>query len=219
MLIDEQMKLLKTSRLAEVATINVVMTIPMYFTFIYEHGQKFVVILREYIKKRYPFVNILEIRDTGEKSLYEGQTLRFLHEYSFKGDFDICYFHSKGMTSSSPAVICWREILNHFVVQEWPTCVKMLKDYDMVGVKDACVSAGMTSGNFWWAKSEYIRTLPEPLDSSKYEKSPEFFPNGYDYRYAFEYWPTVGNPKLSYIADTKTDHFSNICYLENLLNK
>ncbi len=173
--------------------------------------------LREYISKRYSFVNLLDIRDTGEENIFEGQTLQYLHRHTLDTDGIVCYIHSKGYTSQTVSVSCWRQILNHFIIERWPEAIKHLKSYDVVGVKDKSCQPHMVSGNFWWAKNEYIRTRPNPIESQLYQTRMSFFPGQPNYRYSFEDWMFFGKPNVHYLVDTKTDHFEETLFLENLM--
>jgi hypothetical protein len=90
---------------------------------------------------------------------------------------------------------------------------------DVVGVKDKRTTDVMVSGNFWWSKSEYIRKLPEPIDSTTYQVHPKFHPGGPSYRYTFEDWISIEKPIVYHIVDTRTSHYENYCFLENLLKE
>ena len=217
--VDEQLGLLKTSKLADVAKINMAMTIPMYFMPGKNYPGNFASMVVEYIESQYPFVNILDIRDTAEQNIFEGQTLRFLYDRCQQSDIDVLYFHNKGITSQTTFVSEWRKILNYYCVEQWPSCVKQLRSADAVGVRDRQCADHMMSGNFWWSKSEYIRTLPEPIDSTQYQNRPDFYPGGVDYRYSFEDWLWSNTPRVHHVVDTQTDHFSEFSSLELLKNK
>lgn len=212
--VDEQLGLVKRSRLHEVATINVAITLPKFFRtkegFFYEE-------VSEYLSLRYPFVNVISMRDTGEPNIFEGHTLMYLYDYCQTQDGVVCYFHSKGYTSQSARVSCWRQILNHYCIERWPSAVKALDQADVVGIKDKPCPDHMVSGNFWWATTSFIRTRPNPLDSTLYQTRPSFFPGQPDYRYSFEDWMYFGKPRVHYLVDTGTDHFDEYLFLENLL--
>ena len=216
--VDEQMTLLKTSKLHEIAVVNMAITMPKYWSPDPNHPQLFLALVTDYIKTRYSFVKILDVRDTGEPNIYEGQTLRFLHQVCQNKDIDVLYFHSKGYMSNTAYVSSWRQILNHYCIEQWPKCLKYLQLVDVVGVKDKQTPGYRVSGNFWWSKSEYIRRLPEPVDSTIYQTNPDFQPNGASYRYTFEDWISVERPKIYHIVDTRTDHYKDYCFLEHLKN-
>lgn len=212
--VDEQISLLKSSKLADVASVQMAITMPVFW--VDTNGKFFKDTVVEYINKRYPFVKILNVRDVGKPNFYEGQTLRFLHSHCLTTDGVVLYIHSKGYTSQTPQVSCWRQILNHYCIEEWTTALKKLHDHDVVGVKDAVCEPHMVSGNFWWANNEFIRRLPRPLESELYQTRESFYPGGPDYRYSFEDWLWSGKPYVYHIVDTKTDHFKDLCFLEDL---
>lgn len=215
--VDEQITMIKKSKLHEIAVVNMAITMPMYWNFDLNHPQYLSVLVTDYINTRYPFVNILDIRDTGESNIFEGQTLRFLHRACIERDVDVLYIHSKGYFSNTAHISSWRQVLNHFTIEEWHRCLKHLSRADVVGVKDLHSIENTMSGNFWWSKSEYIRKLPEPIDSSVYQSDPNFHPQGNSYRYAFENWISLERPHVHHMVDTKTDHYKDYCFLESLV--
>jgi hypothetical protein len=225
--IDQQLGIIKKTKLYDLAEVNMCITMPRYWTEmfginIYTHSVmnpiNFEQKVREYIELRYPFVKIRDIRDVMEPNIYEGQTLKLLHEESLNSNHDICYFQNKGAISGFTAMVAnWRDLLNHYILNEWPVCVNKLKEYDLVGIADRNSKNIMCSGNFWWSKSEYIKTLPNPIDSQNYMLDADFHPWGHSYRYAFEHWVAKGNPKLNYIVETHVDHYSEYCFLEDFL--
>ena len=219
--VDEQLSLLKDSGLASIAKINMTITAPVHWMTLQDKSNNYGTVIVNYIKSRYPFVNILELRDTGNHNIYEGATLQYLYNSCLDKDITVLYFHSKGIVSQSVPVSCWRQILNHFLIKEWPICVKNIEreDIDVVGLADKVSLPHTVSGNFWWSKSSYIRTRPNPLDSSLYQKNPSFHPGGPEYRYAFEDWLRVGVPRVHHVQHTHADHYEDVVYLENILNQ
>jgi hypothetical protein len=99
---------------------------------------------------------------------------RKMWQDSQEEDFYMLYLHSKGITSvenhlknGDPQVFknyyYWRHFLNWGVVEKWKDCVvELLTGHDLAGVNYFNEPAPHFSGNFWWAKSSYIRTLPDP---------------------------------------------------------
>lgn len=224
---DQQLGLIKQSKLADVAKVNLAVTMPKTWGDIngihFRRDGKGIIDItfeekvREYINTRYPWVNIINIRDTTDPNLYEGQTLYHIWERCQTVDIDVLYIHSKGVVSASPSVANWRDILNHYCISEWPRAVKHLDTVDAVGIKDRQSQEFTFSGNFWWSKSSHIKNLTNPIDTPSYTTDPSFRPNGPGHRYAFEYWIRTGNPTYTYLVDTKTDHFDEYCFLEDLL--
>lgn len=227
--IDTQLQMVVNSGLSKIANINMVVTMPKYWTgfrsfftinnspnkVIAQDGDKISIKmpdgpeltfegkLREYVAQRYPFVNILDIRDTGEASLYEGHALNQLYTWCVneQEDVDILYIHTKGMTSMDFQVKNWLDVLNHHNIERWAECKLLLNDYDVVGVQDMLSTTNNTvSGNFWWTKSFHVKTLPDPLDIPSY--------NRLNNRYSYEMWIRSNRPTFQCIHNTNTEHFS-----------
>ena len=230
--VDQQLLLIRNSKLCDIAKINMAITMPtnwmfidnMYFIKDTAHMDETIHIsfenkVVEYINLRYPFVNILDIRDTGASNIYEGQTLKLLYDRCQLADINVLYFHSKGvLNNGAVSVANWREILNHFCINEWAECVSQLQHADVVALKEGSV-LNIVSGNFWWANSNYIKSLPDPLASEKYMSATDTWPDQKSYRYSFEHWITVNNPHIHFIADTKTNHYRKYCFLEDVIKK
>lgn len=179
--------------------------------------------LKEYIGARYPFVEIVEVRNTSEANIYEGQTLKLLHNRSLEDDnLHLLYISNKGMsgTSTSPATLNWLELLNYFYIDQWKMCVEKLSTHDLVALKDLGSHTSVVSGNFFWANSSYIKTLPEPLDSTVYTRGRflDTGPGEKSYRYAFEHWPVYNNPNV-YAVKSNTDHYTTYFFPEHHLGR
>lgn len=246
--VDEQLGAIKQSRLSDIAKVNMVVTMPAFWTSFFGISfmkkfpdnpslkkfngllgiddpikVNFVGKLTEYINFRYPWVNILEVRDLGAPNIYEGATLQHLYGACQQRDIYCLYIHSKGIANTSNSLTApWRQILNHYCITEWPKCVAALETNDVVGVKDVQCHKHpnmLTSGNFFWTKSSHVRQLPNPVDSHLYYDRQDGWPNGPIYRYAFERWVLSKSASCYYIVDTNTDHYEDYCFLENLIEQ
>ena len=214
--VDEQLGLIQESGLAENAKVKVCITMPLGLVgqikkdnAVYVEKNYSEVVL-EYITERYPFAEIVNVRDVGEQpNIFEGQTLKELYLHSLKTDGYVLYLHNKGMTENfynTWGVFGedhrWRRYMQHHCVTRWKECVEKLDEgYDCVGAnyyKDFYPFAG----NFWWASTDHIKKLGDPLDADKYynNNSPS------NYRYAFELWVGTQNPKIHYmdVRDTES---------------
>ena len=171
--------------------------------------------VKEYVAWRYPFVNIINIRDVSEENLYEGQALHPLWLKAQKVDTQFLYYHSKGASNPfMPSVLPWRQTLNHHCITNWPRAVRALNEADVVGV---CDLDNTISGNFWWSNSDYIRGLKNPLHSKEYASKEEFWPGTPSYRYAFEEWIHSGKPKYYHLLKTSIDHYNDYYFHEQNL--
>jgi hypothetical protein len=224
--VDEQMNLLKSVGLTDVATVYVCITMPIGLIN-NKHQLTFDEMVIDYIKNEYPFVNIINVRGTQEQpNLYEGQTLKELYEYCKVNDGYVLYCHNKGMSSFgthiTSALKDWKNYMLYFNVEKWKDCVEKLDEgYDCVGVnwlrgenlsgidfkKEHNFLANHFAGNFWWANAKYIRTLSDPLEPEKYCDIKWFMESMMTYRYAFEIW--IGNLDTKYYCfhQSNTHHY------------
>lgn len=198
--LDQQLQILKLSGLPNVATICMCIT-----------GE----VDLDYIARRYPFVNVLNVRSVNDPNIFEGQTLQEIHRTALHEDAYVLYMHNKGATSNSTYVAAWRDCLNYEMITKWRHCIAALAAYDVVGVSDTHVMRSnkvITSGNFWWATAKYLNTLPDPVDSTKYLD--KHHPSDYDYRYCFERWITANGPDIGFTRDMGVDPYIEYYFVE-----
>jgi hypothetical protein len=91
--------------------------------------------------------------------------------------FDLFYIHSKSSflpnSERRENAILWRKYMEYFTLTKWEDCVEALKDSYICGVEWRIEPLPHFSGNFWWAKSEYLQKLPNILDywsQNKFER-------------------------------------------------
>ena len=133
-----------------------------------------------------PFDNdrdMLYNRNTN-KSCTEDITLKRIWEDCKTEDMKVLYFHSKGSTSYSTNVnvnnivkhkeyFYWRSFMNWAVLEQWSHCEKALDTHDVAGGDYHVTPSPHYCGNFWWATSDHIKQLPDPLDKSWWSKLQE----------------------------------------------
>jgi hypothetical protein len=77
----------------------------------------------------------------------------------------IFYFHSKGVSNK---INCptqnWRKILDFYTISKWKINLELVKKYNAVGCFLTRWPTHHFSGNFWWAKIDYIIDLPDCED-------------------------------------------------------
>lgn len=118
---------------------------------------------------------------TGNTGAFEFPALDYMYRKSQSGDFLFYYFHTKGISYQSlntddrrfiafrRKIEAWREMMEYFLMDMWRVAVNVLQDgYDTYG----CYlfppfKNKMYAGNFWWARSEYFRSLPEISEEMK----------------------------------------------------
>ena len=114
---------------------------------------------------------------------YEFPALQFIKEKSAEENCLFYYFHTKGVsyhakkngdkefTRYKRYMEAWREMMEYFIFDKWQVAVNALLDgYDAYGcfrMPPPPQRFRMFAGNFWWARSGYIKQLPELNDPEK----------------------------------------------------
>jgi len=83
-------------------------------------------------------------------------------------DTPICYHHTKGVSWCKRDNIKWRQAMQWYCIENWEKCIEYLKDVDACGAFLRIDKRWNPhfAGNFFWAKSEYLKTLPRITDQS-----------------------------------------------------
>lgn len=113
--------------------------------------------------------------------VFEYPALELLREKAEKEDCLFYYFHTKGVSFFTEKrkdhcfakfkrrVDAWRILMEYFLMDKWQAAANVLLDgYDTYGCYRYPPKPApyiMYAGNFWWATSKYIRSLPH-LDIS-----------------------------------------------------
>jgi hypothetical protein len=162
--VEEQANLLTSSGLASIAKIHVCKVGPESWTI--PQGM--------HLALDYPFLDY-----------YEFPTLKLIHEYSQNTNFDCLYFHTKGVSKTPEhwekhkdhylgklrlnnyEELCkhereWRHYMQYFLIGKHKKALEALKLNDLVGVSWRPEPIPHFSGNFWWARSDYLMRLSDP---------------------------------------------------------
>jgi len=108
--------------------------------------------------------NIRDIRAKGHEFI----TLDLIEKDKEKfGDSDyILYLHTKGASKFDDIdysnIKTWRELMNYFNIQKCKNVLKIFEksEYNTYGVLLGNIGKWqLYSGNFWWAKSSYLKTI------------------------------------------------------------
>lgn len=153
-------------------------------------------------------------------SMEESGTLEEIWKRSQTQDFYVLYFHTKGISHQGQIyhnVIDWAKMMEYFLIEQY-SCLDLLPQYDAIGCNLSTYPLRHFSGNFWWSKSSYIRTLPDPLDPYWLGNYNEFFDYG-DVNLSVEVIKKMGN-KVEYNEEEhrflnrnnpiKTEGFQNL---------
>ena len=120
-------------------------------------------------------------------------------------DYHVLYFHAKGCTHPPGDAMRdrWRECMMHHLVKNWRRCVADLDaGAESVGChwmtgKQTPPGQSIWAGNFWFAKSDFLQTLPSIYARDRIKVSGIA---SLESRYESEVW--IGNgPRLPRIKD------------------
>ena len=107
------------------------------------------------------------VRQLGPLEEFEFPTLQWLYEEIQSEDAACWYAHTKGVSAPSDENIKWRMEMESVVFDQYEKCLDALKTYDTCGTRwrlnGPSANNPHYSGNFWWANSSYLRTLPSPM--------------------------------------------------------
>lgn len=146
---------------------------------------------------------------------YETPTLiniKQTSDYS-EEEFYALYIHQKGVRHmNTSSVHAWRRYMQYFNIERWRDCVARLDEgYDCVGVDWRDDPWKHFSGNFWWARSSYIKKLPSWRRPKHVGYQRQFGHIVYDpyedYRMENELWIGLSNPKWFSMHEANTPHY------------
>lgn len=107
---------------------------------------------------------------------WEQVTLNKLREDAETFDGAILYAHTKGSWSQSDLARYWRVSMTYDTVTRWRECVDALRTVDAAGAywlqsdqPEHEEHKHFFAGNFWWATTNYLRTLPAPKNEHRFQ--------------------------------------------------
>jgi len=189
-MVDEQIKRLYRSGLSEIANIKCAI------------NGKQASRIKEFVSL-YDWIEILECKDSDDQ--YEGFTLKYLYEDCVNQKVDkVMYFHTKGMSHLSGArdvysdrrfraINSWRHLMEWGCIDKWNVNLHKLNACQVSGVNYCLDPWPHMSGNFWWARADYISTLQHPTKQAFQRTAEDFGPIE---RMNFEKWIGMKNPSV-----------------------
>jgi len=146
-----------------------------------EQHQEFLTDLKDlYIKIEYVLIANKEFDN-------EADTLNFMlkkaSEYS--SNTPMLYVHTKGVSHTHPIlkknINAWVRYLDLYTINKWERCIQGLEDNDAAGpfYTGGDGLGQHFQGNFWWANSDYIKTLPRlnPYNIGEYNRGEFWAPS------------------------------------------
>lgn len=158
---------------------------------------------------------------SSDTNIFENCTLRLMHFFcQYNPNYKILYMHTKGVSYDRthiyiPGVTDWTNFMLFCLVSKYKECLEVLDHVDAVGCDyyhnydDASGTKRFPShfsGNFWWASSDYLKTL------SVYELS-----NKHD----AEFWLFTGDPIFVNVHSCQNKywgHYANRYHLSEYEN-
>ena len=136
----------------------------------------------------------------GQSDQYERPTLLHLRDLALKDTEDVAYWymHTKGVRHwglrGEENILDWISMMLYWNTTRWKKAVAMLENgYDTYGCNLRAQPHAHSRGNFWWAKSSHLKTLPSTIGPI-YE-DPEF-------------WVLSSPAKPFNVHNSKTDHYN-----------
>lgn len=132
---------------------------------LYEKCKKITVTLvgRDVAGVRFPWEKVEIGHRSSNVKEYEFPALRLIHALCITTDCFVLYLHSKGVSKRGQVrqrMDDWRNYMEYFIIEKHQVCIEALRTHDTCGVNWKNRPYPHYSGNFWWARSDYIRTLP-----------------------------------------------------------
>lgn len=149
---------------------------------------------------KHPKFKVVEISSI---KAYEFPTIKRVKLRADKQDKEFYYYiHTKGVTYPNHlGGKYWRDYMMWYNVNKWEDCVaKLMEGYEMCGcklVENHRAFPMHYSGNFWWARSEYLKRCP-PVDGLNHQD-----------RYQAEFWSCKGTPNAATLCQVYVDYDKN----------
>ena len=131
----------------------------------------------EYINKYIAGVDKIKISNSYTQNYFEFEALRVVQTLCLKYNCNVFYMHTKGAGISEAnksfyhnatdlpylltCVASWRKFMESYLLHKADLMLSKLVEYDACGVNLCEEPKKHFSGNFWWARSEYVNKLPK----------------------------------------------------------
>ncbi|MEM6504636.1 MAG: class I SAM-dependent methyltransferase [Planctomycetota bacterium] len=105
-------------------------------------------------------IEMITVSQHSNESMSANRIKRFAKKY--RGY--ILYLHSKGVTKPEQTNIrSWVDCMEYFLIEKHDECIKALESYKACGIfpRKHFNDEPHFSGNFWWARNNYLATLPD----------------------------------------------------------
>lgn len=135
--------------------------------------------------------------DISYQPWYEYTTTYYMQEQCYNTDeeFYLLYIHHKGNFTRTRGNVNWRHYMQYWNIEKWRDCVQKLDEgYDMCGASYLMIDTPYYAGNFYWARSEYIRRCQRLFKPTENDFQTQFG-HKHSLRFDLEIWHGSGKPK------------------------
>lgn len=117
------------------------------------------------------------VGEFGDVRLHECPTLHHLHNFAKENpNKKVLYIHTKGTSQPKDSNSDeWRRYMLYFLVGHYQECLHFLDSYSTVGVH--LIGGNHYSGNFWWAQTNFLKTLIPLAQKECWSANPPGTPN------------------------------------------
>jgi hypothetical protein len=128
------------------------------------------------LQQVYPKIEYAVISNQEFKNEADTLNLMLKKANEYEKNTPMLYLHTKGLSYTNPDIKknidAWVRYLDLYVINKWEECVKALEENDLSGGFYLGGSFKHFQGNFWWANSDYLKTLPRlnSLNIDKYNR-------------------------------------------------
>jgi hypothetical protein len=133
--------------------------------------------------------------------LFENPTINKVRKFAEENpDSYVLYLHTKGNSYQVEGqnIIDWTNMMLYFLVEKYNLCIHKLDiKYDTVGCNYGSKPLCHYSGNFWWAQTNYIKTLDFVNEKVPDKMVPEF-------------WVLKNNPNKCIIHSSGINHYHEL---------
>jgi GR25 family glycosyltransferase involved in LPS biosynthesis len=130
----------------------------------------FIINIGEPVNIVHPKIKVIQY--SSHVNTYELETINLIKTFSEKQtQCEILYLHTKGISNNNDQKIQdWTNMMLYFLIEKSNICIDHLKQYDAVGCNlSTNTKTPHFSGNFWWSKSSYIKSLPYLHNNIKHD--------------------------------------------------
>ena len=135
--------------------------------------------------------------------LYENPTINAVKRFSEENpDSYILYLHTKGNSYDNDiqSINDWTDMMLYFLVEKYDKCTNKLdSDIQTVGCNYSELPYKHYPGNFWWAKSSYVKTLNFLSEDVPMKMAPEFW-----------VLQNISEPKIYTIHSSGINHYHEL---------